>query len=300
MDEYDQVIQTLPSWLARPLLELPSTLAPQVQEVRLRVGCTPMFTVRGAVYAPQELGREGKALQTLRLTPSQMEEILFTLCGGSVHTHQTEIAQGYVTLASGCRAGLGGQFLQTAEQGIVLQELTSVNLRIARKKTIDLPEELRAALQEHFIGMLLVGEPGSGKTTVLRSMAQELARQKKLVSVIDERRELFAGMPRRTFPGEALDVISGIPKGQAVQMALRTLSPQVLLLDELGGMEEVSALEQGMFSGVDFVATLHAATPEEAVGRPQVQALQVRGAVKVLVWLQGRTAPGQIREVRFL
>lgn len=300
MDEYDQVIQALPSWLARPLLELPSTLAPQVQEVRLRVGCTPMFTVRGAVYAPQELGREGKALQTLRLTPPQMEEILFTLCGGSVHTHQTEIAQGYVTLASGCRAGLGGQFLQTAEQGIVLQELTSVNLRIARKKTIDLPEELRAALQEHFIGMLLVGEPGSGKTTVLRSMAQELARQKKLVSVIDERRELFAGMSRRTFPGEALDVISGIPKGQAVQMALRTLSPQVLLLDELGGMEEVSALEQGMFSGVDFVATLHAATPEEAVGRPQVRALQARGAVKVLVWLQGRTAPGQIREVRFL
>ncbi|MFV8223926.1 ATPase, T2SS/T4P/T4SS family [Faecalibacterium hattorii] len=300
MDEYDQVIQTLPSWLARPLLELPSTLAPQVQEVRLRVGCTPMFTVRGAVYAPQELGREGKALQTLRLTPPQMEEILFTLCGGSVHTHQTEIAQGYVTLASGCRAGLGGQFLQTAEQGIVLQELTSVNLRIAREKMIDLPEELRAALQEHFIGMLLVGEPGSGKTTVLRSMAQELARQKKLVSVIDERRELFAGMPRRTFPGEALDVISGIPKGQAVQMALRTLSPQVLLLDELGGMEEVSALEQGMFSGVDFVATLHAATPEEAVGRPQVRALQARGAVKVLVWLQGRTAPGQIREVRFL
>lgn len=107
MDEYDQVIQTLPSWLARPLLELPSTLAPQVQEVRLRVGCTPMFTVRGAVYAPQELGREGKALQTLRLTPPQMEEILFTLCGGSVHTHQTEIAQGYVTLASGCRARSG-------------------------------------------------------------------------------------------------------------------------------------------------------------------------------------------------
>ena len=195
MDEYDQVIQALPSWLARPLLELPSTLAPQVQEVRLRVGCTPMFTVRGAVYAPQELGREGKALQTLRLTPPQMEEILFTLCGGSVHTHQTEIAQGYVTLASGCRAGLGGQFLQTAEQGIVLQELTSVNLRIARKKTIDLPEELRAALQEHFIGMLLVGEPGSGKTTVLRSMAQELARQKKLVSVIDERRAVCRNAP---------------------------------------------------------------------------------------------------------
>ena len=121
MDEYDQVIQTLPSWLARPLLELPSTRALQVQEVRLRGGCTPMFTVRGAVYAPQELGREGKALQMLRLTPPQMEEILFTLCGGSVHTLQTEIALVYVTLSCGCRDGLVGQFLHTAVQGIGMQ-----------------------------------------------------------------------------------------------------------------------------------------------------------------------------------
>ena len=92
----------------------------------------------------------------MQLTPLQMEEILFTLCGGSVHTHQTEIAQGYVTLENGCRAGLGGRFLQNPEQGTVLQELTSVNLRIAREKTVPLPPELTTALQGHFIGMLLV------------------------------------------------------------------------------------------------------------------------------------------------
>lgn len=59
----------------------------------------------------------------MQLTPLQMEEILFTLCGGSVHTHQTEIAQGYVTLENGCRAGLGGRFLQNPEQGTVLRSL---------------------------------------------------------------------------------------------------------------------------------------------------------------------------------
>ena len=79
-------------------------------------------------------------------------------------------------------------------------------------------------------------------------------------------------------PGEALDVLAGLPKGQAVQMALRTLSPQVILLDELGGLDEVTALEQGLFSGVDFIATLHAATPEEATMRPQVKYLMERGA----------------------
>ena len=94
MDEYYQVVQSLPSWLARPLLDMPSALAPDVQELRLRVGCAPAFTMRGAVCTPQETARELASLQRMLLTPQQMEEILFTLCGGSVHTHQTEIAHG--------------------------------------------------------------------------------------------------------------------------------------------------------------------------------------------------------------
>ena len=137
---------------------------------------------------------------------------------------------------------------------------------------------------------------GWGKTTLLRSIAREFVRQQKILSVIDERRELFAGNTH----GEALDVLAGLPKGQAVQMALRTLSPQVILLDELGGLDEVTALEQGLFSGVDCVATLHAATPEEATMRPPVKYLMDRGAVRVFVWLTGRQAPGCIGEVRFL
>ena len=95
-------------------------------------------------------------------------------------------------------------------------------------------------------------------------------------------------------------MISGIAKDRAVQMALRTLSPQVILLDELGGMQEVEALEQGLFSGVDFVATLHASSLEEAFRRPQVQALKAQGALRVMVLLRGRHFPGQVKEVRLL
>ena len=76
------------------------------------------------------------------------------------------------------------------------------------------------------------------------------------------------------------------------------ISPQVILLDELGGMDELYALEQGLFSGVEFIATLHAASWEEAARRPQVQYLQKCGALHVAVLLKGRTAPGQLKEVR--
>lgn len=115
MDEYYQVVQALPQWLARPLGQLPSEDAETVHELRLRLGCAPQFTVQGCSCTPTQLAPELNALQTMQLTPLQMEEILFTLCGGSVHTHQTEIAQGYVTLENGCRAGLGGRFLQNPE-----------------------------------------------------------------------------------------------------------------------------------------------------------------------------------------
>ena len=108
MDEYYQVVQALPQWLAIPLGQLPSKDAETVHELRLRLGCAPQFTVQGCSCTPTQLAPELNALQTMQLTPLQMEEILFTLCGGSVHTHQTEIAQGYVTLENGCRAGLGG------------------------------------------------------------------------------------------------------------------------------------------------------------------------------------------------
>ena len=177
------------------------------------------------------------------------------------------------------------------ERGCLLQKETFIKQYAAGLN----PQQL-AAVQAVHGPVLLLAVPGSGKTTLLRSIARELVRQRKILSVIDERRELFAGNTH----GEALDVLAGLPKGQAVQMALRTLSPQVILLDELGGLDEVTALEQGLFSGVDFVATLHAATPEEATMRPQVKYLMERGAVRVLVWLTGRQAPGCIGEVRFL
>ena len=149
----------------------------------------------------------------------------------------------------------------------VLQQVQGLNLRIARAVPVQLPDELLVQLKKHFIGMLLVGE----------------------------RCEIFPPGDSEKMP--PLDLLSGIPKERAVQMALRTLSPQVILLDELGTLAETAALEQGFYSGVDFVASVHAASVEEAARRPQVQALQRHGMLRVFVLLHGCTAPGKVRQV---
>ena len=94
-----------------------------------------------------------------------------------------------------------------------------------------------------------------------------------------------------------LERIGGVDKACAVQMALRTLAPQVILLDELGSLEETMALEQGFFSGVDFIASIHAPDAAQAQCRPQVRALLPRGLLRQLAILAGRETPGCIREV---
>ena len=291
MDEYYRAIRSLPSWLSRPLAELPVELAEQVHEIRLRVGCPVQMTISGVLCTSARI----PALRQIVLTQLQMDEIFLTLCGGSVHTHQAEVAQGYVTLPNGCRAGLGGRFFLHPTQGAVLQQLHSVNLRIARWKWITLPEELRGLLEQRLTGVLLIGEPDSGKTTLLRQIARELAGMQRRACVVDERCEIFPPGDSEKMP--PLDLLSGIPKERAVQMALRTLSPQVILLDELGTLAETAALEQGFYSGVDFVASVHAASVEEAARRPQVQALQRHGMLRVFVLLHGCTAPGKVRQV---
>lgn len=232
----------------------------------------------------------------MRLDALQIEEIFYTLCNGSVHTHERELAEGYLTTAAGNRVGVAGQFVQREGQSIALQKVTSLNLRIARSCAICLPPELDKLLEQHFTGLLVVGEPGSGKTTLLRTIARTLAERQRLVAVVDERSELFP--PEGPLP--PLERIGGVDKARAVQMALRTLAPQVILLDELGSLEETMALEQGFFSGVEFVASVHAATLEDALQRPQVRVLQQQGALRFLVLLEGRCAPGRIREIRQL
>ena len=287
MDEYYQAVRALPAWLASLLAQLPVQTAVRIQELRLRTGCAVTFTVQGRQCSASALPGCPPKLAAIRLNALQIEEIFHTLCNGSVHTHERELAEGYLTTAVGNRVGVAGQFVQREGQCIALQKVTSLNLRIARSCVIPLPPALDKLLEQHFTGLLVVGEPGSGKTTLLRTIARTLAERQRLVAVIDERGELFPPLER----------IGGVDKARAVQMALRTLAPHVILLDELGSLEETMALEQGFFSGVDFIASIHAPDAAQAQCRPQVQALLQRGMLRQLVILAGREAPGCIREV---
>lgn len=319
MDEFYQVIQMLPPAFAMALSAIDVAQASTIHELRFKVGAPPMITqvgkqcdittllsrqvqashrrVQGVLFAPSQDAQKSDILSQC-LTQSQIEHLFFYLCGGSVHSYEDELRHGFFTLAGGHRVGVGGKYIPCtmSQSGFAkqdtwqLQQATSLNIRIARHKQIALPIEVEHLLHTRFTGVLILGEPDSGKTTLLRGFINCLQMQHKTVVVIDERGE---------FAITGIDVIRGMEKSNAVQLALRTLAPEVIALDELGTLAELHALEQGFFGGVDFIASLHAGSFAEAERKPQFQYLRSHGMLTAACLLRGRAHPGQIVGVKY-
>ena len=158
MDEYYRAVRQLPSWLAQPLGQLPTPTAAQIHELRFRTGHGIFLTMSGRQVCLKELSECPQSLRECILDQLQLEEIFHTLCGGAVHAHQNELTQGFLTTPSGCRVGVAGRYVDRDGQ-MILQQVQSLNLRIARAVPLMLPDRLCEILQRHFIGMLVVVKP---------------------------------------------------------------------------------------------------------------------------------------------
>ena len=140
----------------------------------------------------------------------------------------------------------------------------------------------------------------SGKRKDHPASAHALSEKGRRVAVVDERCELFPCTSR----GFALpvpnhcDVLSDMPKAEGILSAVRSLGPQDVLCDELGGVEDMAAVRQGLGCGVCFVASIHGETKEDLQLR--CGALLGKGGFAHAVFLRGNQAPGQIAEVMAL
>ena len=78
---------------------------------------------------------------------------------------------------------------------------------------------------------------------------------------------------------------------------MRTLSPDLIVLDEIGSEEEARAMLSGMNSGVKFIATAHGSSFEEVLRRPSIKKLVDYGCFKKAVVLEGKDTPCRMKEL---
>lgn len=288
MDEYYSVIQFLPEPLRTELKAMPPECAARVQEIRLRAGQAVQFTVGGAWQPAQQL--LPVAQTALAIGPRMLRSCFAALRRDSAYAYEDELKQGYFTLPGGSRVGVAGV---CGPAGFA--DITSLNLRVARQVPCVLPPQLRRTLDALNGGILVVGTPGSGKTTFLRSIIRYLDTARRIFCVADERGELLTA-------GHTVhcDVYTRCTKAQAIQMALRCMNPQVIVCDELGTQADLQAVEAGLACGVVFVASVHCDTLEALNRKPPTARLLAMGAFETLVLLDGRVNPGHAVKVRTL
>ena len=237
----------------------------EVKELRLRLGQRPRLDSReleGAVTA---------------------DELRYIVNAASRYSPWSakSIAEGYITAPGGHRIGLCGE-----GAGETLGEITSLCIRIARDYggiAAGLPMEGN---------LLILGAPGSGKTTLLRDYIRHRARR-CAVSVVDERREIF---PEGFDRSGNLDVLSGVPKGQGMEMVLRSMSPRVIALDEITSADDCAALIRAAWCGVDLVATAHASSLKDLRERQVYRPLLETGLFSTVAVLD-KAQSWHIREV---
>lgn len=296
MDEYRQLLPYLSGWMRESLGRCPGWVRENAREIRLRIG-QPV-----AIIMPEQvcfLGENGLLHGVpggcRRVCEDELKECLQKVCGYSMQSCEQELAHGFCTLAGGHRVGIAGT--AAAEDGKILslREVGSLNFRIARQiygAAGELPRQLYG--QGRIPSVLLVGEPGSGKTTVLRDLIRRLSggecERPLQIAAIDERGELAGG---RTL-GEAVldlgpctDLLSGYPKGLGMEIALRTLAPQILACDEVGGEREAQAVMESVHAGVALLATAHGRSVSALKQRPALCGLLKSGAFDVIVLLSG-------------
>ena len=176
------------------------------------------------------------------------------------------IQRGFLTAPGGHRLGLCGLALYRDGQITGMREITSVCIRIAR----DYPGIAAEAPMSGSV--LILGAPGWGKTTLLRDLIRQRSRFSQ-VAVVDERGELF---PEGFDTGVRTDVLRGCRKEQGMDQVLRTMGPGCIALDEITATEDCEGLIRAAGCGVTILATAHASSLEEFMGRPLYRPLAER------------------------
>jgi len=239
----------------------------KIQEIRLRVNRPVTIFSEGMEYYISGDGQvTGKQKNGMRIGEKDMEDIVNHICHSSLYAYEEEIRRGYITIKGGHRVGISGQVVLSTNHEIrTIKNISFINIRIAHE-VIGVGHDFLPYLYEkgRVHNTLIISPPGFGKTTLLRDIIRNIsdgnsfAKGKNCV-VIDERSELagsYNGIPQLDV-GERTDVMDSCPKAIGMMMAIRSMAPQVMAVDELGTTEDIQALFSVIRSGCSILATMH-------------------------------------------
>ncbi|MBO5935777.1 MAG: hypothetical protein J6Q94_09855 [Clostridia bacterium] len=296
--EFDEILNFFPERIKSVLKSVSTDVKSNTYEIRLRSDKPiVLFANNGSNFIKTDSTVSAiDSKYSFCISKDELQQVISGICGYSLYSHQNDIANGFVTFGNGHRAGFCGTAILNDGRITALRDIESVNIRISRyieNSAKELIEEI--SKQPVFNGIIIAGAPCTGKTTVLKGFASEISSLYRFgymkTVLIDERFEM--GCVR----GLNCDVLCGFPKTEGIMHAIRVLSPEIIVCDEVVSMCDAESIIKGCYSGVKFVVSIHVGAYKDIFLRPISKKLTDSGFFDYVVFLDNALNPGRIKKI---
>ena len=270
----------------------------KIYEIRLRVGRPLFYTYDGGEGFLTD--HDGKYV----VTREDLKETMEYISGYSLYSYEDEMRQGFLTVQGGHRVGVTGKVILDGNEIQGMKYISCINVRLAHEVVGCADQVMPYIRKKDWVAhTLIVSPPRGGKTTLLRDIIRQLSNgeeKKKMpgvtVGVVDERSELagsYQGVPQNDL-GMRTDVLDGCPKAEGMEMLIRSMSPAVVAVDELGRKEDFKAVESVIHSGCKVIATAHGNSIEDVIHQPYFEKLVRRRVFERYIFLDKGEHAGTI------
>lgn len=270
----------------------------KIEEIRLRTN-KPII-LKGNLY---------EDIIKYNISYREIVETLQKICENSIYSYQNQICNGFITIKGGHRVGITGNVVIENNKIININYISSINLRIAReiigssKKILGHILNLNA---NTVYNTLIISSPGAGKTTILRDVIRNLSNgipqirfNGITVGLVDERCEISAtykGTQEKDV-GIRTDVLTNVSKGTGLKMLIRSMSPKVVVADEIGTYDDIEAINYATCSGVKGIFTAHGKDLEEILINPILRRILKTHVFEKIIFLDSNGRRGEISKI---
>ena len=279
----------------------------QIHEIRIRVH-QPMIIIKdnqesfislnGAYTADIKKG--------VWVTPEDIKNTLEIMSQYSLYAFEEELRQGYITLEGGHRVGIVGKVIVEQNKIKSIRYVSAMNIRVAHE-IIGCADKILPYLYQSpstLYHTLIVSPPRCGKTTILRDLIRQisqgsLGRKGQSVGVVDERSEIagcYKGVPQNHV-GPRTDVLDGCAKVDGMLMLLRSMSPGVIAVDEIGKKDDLYAIEEVLNAGVKIICTVHGTSIDDLMRKPILKQMIEDEFFERIICISARKGPGTIEAI---